>query len=112
MAAGLVELGPEYLIAQMPQKMKKGCNFILGWLLDLDNVSLEQNLGLKTLGYLLFIPAIFCLLFCWPMANFWLLLRKQSHSLSFNHCVWVINFDPKVTGSHTARLDLYVELNA
>ena len=42
---------------------KKRCNFTLRWLLDLGNTSLEQNLRLKTLGCLLFIPVIF-LIYC------------------------------------------------
>ena len=48
------------------------CNFNLRGLLDLGSTSLEQNLKLKTLSYLLFIP-IFYLLFGCPVANFWLL---------------------------------------
>ena len=43
----------------MSQMLKSRCNFTLRWLLDLRNTSLEQNLSLKTLAYLLFIPAIF-----------------------------------------------------
>ena len=60
---------------------------------------LEQNLSLKTLGYLLFIPAIFfsfffCfyLLFGCPMANFWLLSSKKYHSPSVDHCIWASSF--------------------
>ena len=34
----------------------------------------------------------FDLLFTCPMTNFWLLLRKQSHSPDVNHCIWAINF--------------------
>ena len=57
------------------------------------NTSLEQNLRLKTLDYLLFIPAIFFnLLFGCFMANFWLLLRNQSPSPDVNLCIWAINF--------------------
>ena len=82
---------------QMPQILKKRCKFTLRWLLDLGNTSLEQNLRLKTLGYLLFIPAIFYLLFGCPMANFSLLLRKQYHSPDVNHCICVSIFGPKVT---------------
>ena len=63
----------------MPQVLKKRCNFTFRWLPDLGNTS-EQNLKLKTLGYLLFISAILYLLFDCPMANFWLLLTKQSIS--------------------------------
>ena len=61
------------------------------------NTFLEQNLRLKTLGYLLFIPAIyfFYLLFGCPMTNFWLLLSKHSHSPNVNHCIWAISFWPK-----------------
>ena len=43
----------------MPQILKGRCNFTLRWLPDLGNTSLEQNLKLKTLGYLLFIASIF-----------------------------------------------------
>ena len=76
----------------MSQILRKRCNFALRWLAVLENTSLEQNLRLKTLGYLLFIPAIFYLLLVCPMANFWLLLRKQSQSSDVSHCFWVINF--------------------
>ena len=47
----------------MIQILKKRCKFTLRWLLDLGNTSLEQNLRLKALGYLLFIPAIFLSVF-------------------------------------------------
>ena len=30
-----------------------------------------------------------------PMTNFWLLLRKQSHSPNVNHRIWAISFWPK-----------------
>ena len=78
-------------------KYWKTSNFTLRWLLDLGNTSLEQNLRLKTLGYLLFIPAIyfFYLLFGCPMANLWLLSSKQSHSPNVNHCIWAFSFWPK-----------------
>ena len=70
--------------------LKNRCNFTIRWLLDLGNTSLEQTLRLKTLGYLLFIPAIFFFFYvlsgC-PMANFWLLLSKQSYSPNVNHCI-------------------------
>ena len=52
----------------------------------------QQNLRLKTLHYLFFIPAIFYRLFGCSMANFWLLLRRQSHTPDDNHCIWAINF--------------------
>ena len=55
------------------------------------STSLEQNVRLKTLNYLLFIPAIFHLLFGYSKAKFWLLLRKQSHS-PYDHSIWTINF--------------------
>ena len=41
----------------MPQILKNRYNFTLRWLLDFLNTSLEQNLRLKTLDYLFFIPA-------------------------------------------------------
>ena len=57
---------------------------------------LEQYLRLKTLGYLLFIPAnFFYLLFGCPMANFRLLLNIQYHSPNVNHCIWAISFWPR-----------------
>ena len=43
----------------MPPILKDRFNFTLRWLLDLGNTFLEQNLKLKTLGYLLFIASIF-----------------------------------------------------
>ena len=81
----------------MPQILKSRCNFTLRWLLGLGSTSLKQNLRLKTLGYLLFIPAIYFFypLFGCPMANFWLLSSKQSHSPNVNHCIWAISFWPK-----------------
>lgn len=41
--------------------------------------------------------ALYPLLFCYllvgcPMANLWLLSRKQSHSPDVSHCIWAINF--------------------
>ena len=56
---GLVDIGWESLNFGMPQILKKRCNFNLRWFLDLGNTSLGQNLRLKTLDYLLFIPATF-----------------------------------------------------
>ena len=81
LAAGLVEMSSEYWTFQMPQIQKNRCNFILRWLIDLGNTSLEQNLRLKTLGYLRFIPASFCIccLFAqWPTFG----LFKQRVSLT------------------------------
>ena len=82
----------------MPQTLKNICNFTLRWLLAFDNISLGQRLRLKTLGYLLFISSIFCLLLGFPMANFWLLLMKQSFSSNVNHCIWGTYFGPKLNG--------------
>ena len=80
-------------IFEMPQILRNRCNFTLRWLLDLGNISLEQNLRLKTLGYLLFIPANFLyLLFRCPMTNFWLLPSKQSQSPNNNHSIYAIKF--------------------
>ena len=91
-------LGWKSLNFSNAQILKKRCNFTLRWLLDLENTSLEQNLRLKTLDYLLFIPAIFYLLFDCSMANFWLLLRKQSHSPEVTHLAFGLStFGPKVT---------------
>ena len=94
---GLVDLGWESLTFLMPQILKKRCNFTLRLLLDLGNTSLEQNLRLETLDCLLFIPAIFYLLFGCSMVNFWLLLRKQSHSLMLIIASGLSSFGPKVT---------------
>ena len=77
---------------QMPQILSKICNFTLRWHPVLGNISLEQNLSLKTLDFLLFIHAIFYLLFCCSTANFWLLFRKQPHSPHVKYCIWAINF--------------------
>ena len=66
----------------MSQVLKNRCNFAVRCLLVLGNTSVEQNLRLKTLVYLLFIPGIFFLLFGCPVTNFWLLSSKQSHSLN------------------------------
>ena len=91
-------LGWKSLNFSNAQILKKRCNFTLRWLLDLENTSLEQNLRLKTLDYLLFIPAIFYLLFDCSMDNFWLLLKKQSHSPEVTHLAFELSiFDPKVT---------------
>ena len=79
----------------MPQILKNRCNITLTWLLDFGNTSLEQNLRLKTLVYLLFIPAFFYLLLVCPIANFWLLSRKQSHSPNVNYCIWAIIFSSR-----------------
>ena len=54
--------------------------------------SKTENFGLLALysSYL-----FFYLLFDYPMANFWLLSSKQSHSPNVNHCIWAISFWPK-----------------
>ena len=49
--------------------------------------SKTENFGLFALY-----PCYFYLLFGCSMANFWLLLRKQSHSPDVNHCIWAIDF--------------------
>ena len=54
--------------------------------------SKTENFGLFALY-----PAIFYLLFDCPMANFWLLLRKQYYSPDVNHCICVSIFGPQVT---------------
>ena len=51
-----------------------------------------ENSGLFTLYFSYF----FYLLFDCSMANFWLLLSKQSQSPNVNHCIWDINFWPRV----------------
>ena len=42
--------------------------------------------------FALYSTYFFYLLFDCPMANFWLLSNKQSHSLNVNHCIWAISF--------------------
>ena len=51
--------------------------------------SKAENFGLFTLysSYLFFHLLLGCF-----MANFWLLLSKQSHSPNVNHCIWAISF--------------------
>ena len=102
--------GHEFRIPEFFKCLKywKTCNFTLRWLLDFDSTSLEQNLRLKTLVYLLFIPAIyfFYLLFGCSMANFWLLSNKQSHSPNVNHCIWVSVFGPKLDREGLGSLHL------
>ena len=78
---------------QMSQILKIKCNFTLRWLLDLGSTSLEQSLSLKTSIVNCSLSLLFCyLLVGCPMANLWLLSRKQSHSSDVNHCIWAINF--------------------
>ena len=65
LVAGLVELDWESLNFWNGPDTKKRCNFNLRWFLDLENISLEQKLRLKTLDNLLFIPivlSVVCLL--------------------------------------------------
>ena len=42
--------------------------------------------------FALYSSYFFYLLFECPMANFWLLSSKQSHSSDVNHCIWAISF--------------------
>ena len=87
----------------MPQILKNRCNFTLRWLLDLGNTSLEQNIRLKTLGYLLFVPATFFLSAAWLLHGQLLAVIEQivslTHSLNHpvlvNHCIWTISFWPR-----------------
>ena len=85
----------------MPQILKNRCNFTLRWRLDLGNTSLEQNIRLKTLGYLLFIPAIFfvcCLAAPWPTFGcYWAnsLTHSLNHPVLVNHCICAISFWPR-----------------
>ena len=67
--------------------------------------SKTENFGLFALY-----PYIFYLLFPFSMANFWLLLRKQSHSHDVNHCIWAINFWSK--GDSGVGSLLYISLSA
>ena len=50
----------------------------------------------------------FYLWFGCPMTEFWLLLRKQFHSLDVNHCTWAINFWAK---GHSVGLGLCTYLS-
>ena len=66
MFSGWSVSGHEFRIPEFFKCLKywKTYNFTLRWLVDLSNTSLEQNLRLKTLGYLLFIPAIYFFICC------------------------------------------------
>ena len=73
---------------------KNRCNFTLRWLLDLGNTSLKQKLRQKTLGYLLFIRAIFficCLAAPWPIFGYY-------RANSFTHPMLITAFGPSVFG--------------
>ena len=83
-----------YCLLRIPQILKNRCNFTLRWLLDLSN-TLEQNLRLKTLGYLL---GFFYLLFGSRMADFLLLLKKQSHFPMLITAFGLSVFGPELTG--------------
>ena len=62
-------------IVQMPQILIARCNFTLRWFLDLENI-LEKNLRLKTLDYLLFIPAIFLFTVSLPLGKLLTIIKK------------------------------------
>ena len=83
----------------MPEIMKKRYYFTLRWLLDLGNTSLEQNLRLKTLDYLLFIPAIFfncCLAAPWlTFGYYW--------GNSLTHLMLIIASGLSIFGSKVAQ---------
>ena len=70
LVAGLVDFNWKSLNFPNAQILKKRCNFTLRWLLDLRNTSLEQNLRLKTLDYLLFIPTFFICSLAAPWLTF------------------------------------------
>ena len=53
--------------------------------------SKAENFGL----FALYRSYFFYLLFCCPMANFWLLSSKKSHSSNVNHCIWALSFQPR-----------------
>ena len=98
MVAGLVDLSWESSNLRIPQTLKEGCKFTLRWLRDLGNTSLEQNLRLNTLGYLLFILAILftcCLDAQWlTFGCYW----RNCHSPDANHFASRLSiFDSKVT---------------
>ena len=67
----------------MPQILKKRCNFTIRGLLDFGSTIVEQNLRLKTLGYLDFIPAIFLSAGWLPHGQ---LLAVFKQTLSLTHC--------------------------
>ena len=83
----------------MHQILKDRCNVTLRWLLDLGNTFSEQNLKLKKLGYLLFIPAISsicCLAAPWPISGFY-----RGNSLTHPMLITAFGllvFGPKVIG--------------
>ena len=82
----------------MPQILKKRCKFTLRWLLDLGNTSVEQNLRLETLGYLLFIPAIFCVCCLYvPWLTFCCHWEKSVLHLMLITASGLSIFGPKVT---------------
>ena len=91
LVAGLVELGENPWTCRMSQILKKRCNPKMvsrhGKHL-LTAKSKAENFGLLALYPCYF----FYLLFGCSMVNFWLFLRKQSHSLDVNHRIWAINF--------------------
>ena len=81
-------------IFQKPEILRNRCNFTLRWLLDLGSTSLDQNLRLKALGYLLFIPAIFficCLTAPWPTFDCY-------RANSFTHPMLIAAFGLSVFG--------------
>ena len=73
----------------MPQILKNRCSFTLRLLLGLGNASLEQNLRPRTLGYLLFIPAIFFSPACWSWLPHGQLLAIIEKTVSLTRC-WLL----------------------
>ena len=85
----------------MPQILKNRWNFTLRRLLDLDNTFLEQNLRLKTLGYLLYIPVIFficCLTAPWPTFSCY-----RGNCLT--HPMLITSFGLSIFGPNVTRRD-------
>ena len=67
--------------------------------------SKAENIGL----FALFSRYFFYLLFGYPIANFYLLSSKQSHSPNVNHCIWTISFSPELDWE---EFGLYTQLSA
>ena len=82
----------------MPQILKKRRSFTLRRFLDLGNTSLEQNLGLKTLDYLLFIPAIYFIYLVAPWLTFGYYWVN-----SLTHVMLIIAFALSIFGTKVTR---------
>ena len=92
-------------IFQMSQILKNRCNFTLRWLLDLGNTYLEQNLKLKTLGYLLFMLFFICCLAApWQTFGYYWGNSHIHPMLITAFGLWI--FGPKMAGRSVGSLHL------